>query len=283
MGEALTIGEVADRTGVSVATLRVWETRHGFPVPQRRASGHRRYADGDVTTIREVIRLREAGVRLDAAITRAVREAAASRRRSGSVYAELRRLHPDLPVQRLRKRTLRGLSHAIEDELGARAERAVLFGGFQREVFFAPARARWRGLARVSRAAYVFADFPALETDGALTRVPLGADSPMRGEWVVGGDAPGLAVVLAAWELPGQDDAADDDRLFESVWTLEPPAVRDACLAALRVAAGAGVDTADLLAELTAAPPAATGDPVQGTALLHRALAYGDDPAAGRR
>lgn len=281
MGESLTIGEVADRTGVSVATLRVWETRHGFPVPQRRASGHRRYADGDVATIREVLRLRETGVRLDAAITRAVRQATTVRRPSGSVYAELRRLHPDLPVQRLSKRTLRGLSRAVEDELGARAEQAVLFGGFQREEFFAPARARWQGLARVARAAYVFADFPTLEPDGALTRVPLAADSPMRGEWVVGGDAPGLAVVLAAWELPGQDDASDDDRLFESLWTLEPPAVRDGCLTALRVAAGAGVDTEELLTELSAAPPAAAGDPVQGTALLHRALAYSDRAAGG--
>ena len=40
---ALTIGDLAERTGVSTGTLRMWETRYGFPVPQRRASGHRRY------------------------------------------------------------------------------------------------------------------------------------------------------------------------------------------------------------------------------------------------
>ena len=31
----LTIGDLADRTGVPPATLRSWEARHGFPVPVR--------------------------------------------------------------------------------------------------------------------------------------------------------------------------------------------------------------------------------------------------------
>ena len=32
--EDLTIREVASRTGVEAATLRMWEQRHGFPVPR---------------------------------------------------------------------------------------------------------------------------------------------------------------------------------------------------------------------------------------------------------
>ena len=44
----LTIGDLAARTGLTTATLRMWESRHGFPVPTRLDSGHRRYDEHDV-------------------------------------------------------------------------------------------------------------------------------------------------------------------------------------------------------------------------------------------
>ena len=50
-GAELTIAAVATRTGVSVATLRAWERRYGFPVPQRLPGGHRRYTEADVDAI----------------------------------------------------------------------------------------------------------------------------------------------------------------------------------------------------------------------------------------
>jgi DNA-binding transcriptional MerR regulator len=37
------IAAVSKLTGISCHTLRVWERRYGFPVPERSASGHRRY------------------------------------------------------------------------------------------------------------------------------------------------------------------------------------------------------------------------------------------------
>ncbi len=40
----LTISDLARLTGVPSATLRSWESRHGFPRPTRLAGGHRRYA-----------------------------------------------------------------------------------------------------------------------------------------------------------------------------------------------------------------------------------------------
>lgn len=40
----LTIGQVAEATGLSPDTLRVWERRYGLPVPHRLPSGHRRYS-----------------------------------------------------------------------------------------------------------------------------------------------------------------------------------------------------------------------------------------------
>ncbi len=44
------------------------------------------------------------------------------------------------------KRTLIALSHAIEDECAARAERPLLFGSFQRERFYRDSEPRWREL-----------------------------------------------------------------------------------------------------------------------------------------
>ncbi len=79
------------------------------------------------------------------------------------MYAELRRKHPHLPVQRLHKRTLLALSWAIEDEFCAKAEQAILFGAFQQERYYAAARARWHELALVSRSAFAFAEFPELD------------------------------------------------------------------------------------------------------------------------
>ena len=45
---SLTIGQLAEACGIAPATLRMWESRHGFPEPQRLDSGHRRYGEQDV-------------------------------------------------------------------------------------------------------------------------------------------------------------------------------------------------------------------------------------------
>ena len=42
--EAAAVG----RTGIATGTLRMWEQRHGFPVPERSPSGHRRYRESEV-------------------------------------------------------------------------------------------------------------------------------------------------------------------------------------------------------------------------------------------
>ena len=53
-GAGLTIGAVARATGLSTDTLRVWQKRYGFPVPERKASGHRLYSPGDVRRLRRI-------------------------------------------------------------------------------------------------------------------------------------------------------------------------------------------------------------------------------------
>lgn len=58
---ALSIGELARRTGVREETLRVWERRYGLPRPARTSGGHRRYPESDVALVREMRRLIAAG------------------------------------------------------------------------------------------------------------------------------------------------------------------------------------------------------------------------------
>ncbi|MFC4785009.1 DICT sensory domain-containing protein [Nocardioides sp. MAHUQ-72] len=274
---ALTIGDLSRRTGVSPATLRMWESRHGFPVPARLESGHRRYDEGHVAAVDHVVRRRDAGVRLDVAIAEAM---AAAEPATPSVFAELRRRHPQLAAHRLRKSTLLALSWAIEDEFCARAERAHLFGGFQRERYFRPARDRWAELSRVAASTTVFADFPDGSDASALPRletVALGPDEPMRREWFVVCESRDLPVALTAWELPGQGDVPDRERIFESLWTVEAGAVRDAARVCARVAQEHGVAAASpLLYELADEPAAGFADLTTVSTLFNRVIAYVD-------
>lgn len=273
----LTIGDLARRTGLTPAVLRMWEARHGFPRPHRLESGHRRYAESDVALVEKVLRRRDAGIRLDVAIS----EAAASHAPgSPSVFAELRRKHPHLAPHRLKKSTLLALSWALEDEFCARAERPVLFGAFQTERFYRPSASRWNELARVARSAMVMADFPGIADEGSHTRptqVPLADDAPMRREWAVVCDAVDLPACLTAWELPGQAEVPDRHRLFESIWTIEPRAVRDAARVCAQVALGSGVaEAGPLLYELADDPAPGAIDLVGATTLFNRVVAYVD-------
>ncbi len=283
----ITIGALAERTGLSPATLRMWEHRHGFPSPYRLESGHRRYVESDVEAVEQVVRRRDAGVRLDVAIADATATPAPEGR---SVYAELRRKHPHVPVQRLAKRTLLALTWAIEDEFCAKAERALIFGGFQKERYYAAARPRWRELAVVARAAFAFAEFPDLHEptiDGSASRpgpmlVPLPPAEPMAREWAVVCDSLELPAALTAWELPGQGEVPDRERVFESMLTVEPGAVRDAARTCARVAQRAGAAGATpALRDLTDRPSAGAVDPTSVSAILGRVLSYVDRGAAG--
>lgn len=273
--DSLSIGDLARRTGVAAATLRMWETRHGFPEPVRRASGHRRYPEDTVGLVAEVQRRRDAGMRLESAIAEAQ---ALAEPEAPSVFAEMRRRHPHLERHRLRKSTLLALSWAFEDECCARAQRPMIFGAFQEERFFRPAAARWTELARVARSCVALADFPggASSQDGVL-RVPLADDAPMRREWAVVCDAPDLPAMLTAFELPGQSDVPDRERIFEALWSLDPHAVRDAARVCASVAVSAGAsEAAPLLYELADQAPTRPLDPAGATTLFNRVVAYVD-------
>ena len=52
--ETYSIAQVAERTGIGVETLRVWERRYQQPVPIRLPSGHRRYTEEQIRRLRRV-------------------------------------------------------------------------------------------------------------------------------------------------------------------------------------------------------------------------------------
>ena len=271
----LTISDLSERTGVPAPTLRSWEARYGFPTPVRLAGGHRRYAEPDVAAVQEVLRHRASGLALEAAVRRATTETFQSR----SVYAELRRRHPELVPQLLTKPSLLALSRAIEDECCARAERPVLFGGFQRGSFLRSSYARWVELARTATAAVVFSDLEESmdPVPGLPVEVALPPDAPLHREWLVVCDAPDLPACMAAVERPGQDGAPDSGRRFEMVWTVDPRAVRHASRVAAALAdeyrpgwrrASAGVPDDE--------PPAASADLRRASDLLNRMMGYLD-------
>ena len=57
------IGEVSERTGIPVETLRTWERRYGFPAPGRTSSGHRRYGAGTLLKLELIVQALERGHR----------------------------------------------------------------------------------------------------------------------------------------------------------------------------------------------------------------------------
>lgn len=50
----LSIGALSRAAGIPVETLRTWESRYGFPVPERRPSGHRLYPVSVVPRLRRI-------------------------------------------------------------------------------------------------------------------------------------------------------------------------------------------------------------------------------------
>lgn len=282
MGEpqdGLSIGELANRTDVRAATLRSWEGRYGFPVPRRLTGGHRRYEMGDIALIQDVLRLRASGMSLAAAISQVT---TLPTQAEPSVFAGLRRRHPSLAPQVLRKATLLALTRAIEDECCARAEYAVLFASFQSEENYRRSQQRWNELARTARVVVVFAGFTEFEIVGdepdaagpAPLKVALPPDASLRREWNLVCEAPDYPACVTGWEFPGQA-GAEADRRFEVLWTVDSRVVRDAALICAHLAESLSPGLGHLRDVLpTDLPPAASPDLQRATGLLNRMTGY---------
>lgn len=278
MSTDLAIKDVAERTGIAAGTIRMWEQRYGFPVPERTASGYRRYTEDDVDTLRKVLALRHRGLSVPAAISRAQDTGSASDH--PSIYAAVAAQDPSARPHVLRKSTLVALSRAIEHEALAQAAAPVVFGAFQREDFYRQVELRYRRLAVQADAAAVFADFPGglRHPAGAPAEIPIAPEDALGNEWAVIVDAPGYAACLLAWEQPGAGVAGSDpDRRFEAIWTIDPEATRRAAQVAARLVGRADPAFGERLGELLTDRPLALEEPAPAlTALTNRMIAYLD-------
>lgn len=70
----LDVSAVERDTGLSKESLRTWERRYGFPLPQRDPSGNRLYPADQVEKLRVLRRLMDAGLRPAAIIHRSLEE-----------------------------------------------------------------------------------------------------------------------------------------------------------------------------------------------------------------
>ncbi len=275
----MAIKEVAERTGIAAATIRMWEQRYGFPEPARTASGYRMYTDEDVDALRRVSALRDSGLSVPAALERA-RSASGSTDRP-SIYGAIAGGDEPVPARRLRKRTLLAISRAIEDETLARAAGPVVIGAFQSVRNFQAVEHRYGRLASAADACLVFADFDAVrERSGHPTEVPIQRQDVLGNEWAVVIDAPGYAACLLAWETPESqrdDHLPDRERRFEALWTLDPGVVRRAALVGVALAARAGAEAGERLEAVLRDRPLAFEAPAPAlTALTNRIVGYLD-------
>lgn len=268
------IGEVSERIGLAVPVLRMWESRFGFPQPERRPNGRRRYSEEDVRSLRQVVRHREAGLSLPAAIEKA----RISVEVPATVFAGLRRRRTDLIPAILSKRTMLFISHAIEDEFCARAVPAALFGSFQRERFYRTSEQRWRDLTRTAEVTMVFADFERKRKPrGAPAELPIDRSEPASREWAIVCDGDGYAACLAGWELPGQNGKPDMDRCFEALWSIEADVVRDAVGVALDLASRSAPELVTAVPDRLRRPPSPGSEDLRTlVSLTNRMLAYSE-------
>lgn len=271
-GAGLRMRDVVERTGVGEATLRAWERRYDFPAPARLPSGHRRYSERDVELVRQVIRLRDTGLAVHAAIE----QARGGGRGPRSVFARLRRLRPELEVSVLPKPCLVALSHAIEDESSSGGGELVLIGAFQRELHYRQAEPRWREIARSAELAFVFADFARVRRPrGAPVEVPIPERDPLMSEWVLVCDGDAGAACLVAWERPQQQPPPDVERQFEMIWTADRDTARTAARICCELAGDDAPDEVRRASELLSAPaPRSVDELRRAEALTGRMVNY---------
>jgi MerR family transcriptional regulator, light-induced transcriptional regulator len=275
--KGLAIKDVAEQTGITAATIRVWEQRYGFPEPSRTPSGYRVYTDEDVAALRRVSALRESGLSVPAAVERARATSGISDR--PSIYGAILSAEDAVPARQLRKSTLLRISRAIEDETLARAAGPVVIAAFQSERNYLGVEHRYERLAANADACVVFADFPEVsDVSGHPIRVPISPQDALGNEWAVVVDAPGFATCLLAWETPesqSQPGVPDRERRFETLWTLDPRIVRRASLVGAALAGRRSPALGRRLETLLRDRPQAFEAPVPAlTALTNRIVDY---------
>lgn len=265
----LSVADVALECHISESTLRMWERRYKFPNPERTRAGCRRYSERDVRQIREVLRLRQQGLSLPAAIGRVVQAPPPGRRLPLS--AQLRAEGAYGPIA-MSEEAFERLAAAFADECASQGDADVVLLGLRRQARMGVATPRWAELAHTSRLAVAFGDFPNTRTAPAgWHEIALPHRDPLGHDRFLVVDTPGFSAALVAWERPR---APTEPPVYEVSWTLSPEVVRNALTFALTGAAQHLPDPlAGALDELEARPlPATQPDTCQG--LVNRLIGY---------
>jgi len=120
-GAWLSIGALSRATGVAVETLRTWESRYGFPVPERKPSGHRVYPLSAVPRLRRIAQALALGHRAGQVVG-ASEEALTRLLESTGAGSEPRAHTPSLPPAE----DLPGLLRLVKHFEGERLTRTLL-------------------------------------------------------------------------------------------------------------------------------------------------------------
>jgi DNA-binding transcriptional MerR regulator len=263
----LPIAEVARRTGVTVETLRIWERRYGFPAPERRPSGHRRYTDDDCRRVDELLRLRGTGMSLPEAVE-AVRARAEA---PHSVLTSLCSRVPHLEPLFISRRAMLAISRAIELEAAGQVTHGLVIGMFQRQAAWGVAAPRWRAVAQRIQPVVALADFHDIEQRDGVWQVPLTDHSVRRDEWIVVCDSARWSACLVAVQ---HRVGARGTRGFQALWSVEPEVVREAARISLATVQGLPAPVMDeasaWVRRVPVARPSALG---QATRLTNRIVA----------
>jgi MerR family transcriptional regulator, light-induced transcriptional regulator len=153
--------EAAALLNITPSTLRAWEQRFGFPVPQRSPGGHRAYAHAEVAALQAALRT---GISIGSAVADARAKMAAD---SGSLVRALSAYDRDLADRAIETALgLRSVERAVEELLLPSLEEIVRSHGAESAVWAFAARwaADWLRRAKrlaspsVSHVAVVLAD-----------------------------------------------------------------------------------------------------------------------------
>ena len=119
------IGQVAERAGVSVDTVRFYERRGVLPEPDRMPSGYRTYSEATVERIRLARRLQELGLTLAEVID------ALHAKEDGSASCASERWRLVAVLERIEQKLaeLRAVRGEVRSVLAACDEGACIFAG----------------------------------------------------------------------------------------------------------------------------------------------------------
>jgi DICT domain-containing protein/GAF domain-containing protein len=145
-----------------------------------------------------------------------------------SVLASLIQAIPQLRQQLYFKSSLTALSHAMEDQVLAGADRPLVIANFQRERYYRQEAHRYRRIAERTPQVYVLA---APETDfknssNAYETVAFDPEDALAQEWhlVVIGQHYSICLICRERQAPVSDktnSAMEPSRCFEGIWTFD--------------------------------------------------------------